>query len=256
MSPEPLDLSQPRGLRTLLGTTLALYARHFALFGGLALGVVVVVDTITFGLGAEWLWTSHDAYSEPDGLWAIESLLPVLVLVPLISATHAQAVAELGRGRAPSIAETLNAGARFFAPVLAVVVAYTLAILFGLVLLVIPGVYVFVAWFVVAPAVVIEDKRGGDALRRSHDLVRGSWWRVFAIALVVSAIGFAGSAAFVAIADVLAETADSMAVYLAGWILGDVVLYSFTALATTLLFFDLRARRSVTVATHEPTSEG
>jgi hypothetical protein len=256
MSARPLDITSPRGLGALLGTTLTLYARHFGLFGGLALAIVVVVDTIVFGIGTSWLFTSHDAYDEPEGLWVIESLLPVLVLVPLISATHAQAVAALGRGRVPSIAETLQEGARFFAPVLGVVLMYTAGTVLGLLLLVIPGVYLFVAWFVAAPAVVIEGKRGGDAIRRSQDLVHGSWWRVFGIALVVTAIGLIGNLAFVALAELLADSANSMAVYLAGWILGDVVLYSFTALATTLLFFDLRARQTVTAATHAPAADG
>ena len=252
MSAQPVDLSQPRDLGALLSTTFSLYARHFWLFAGLALGIVGVVYIIVLGLGAGWLWKSYDDYNAPGGLWAFELLVPVLVLVPLISATHAQAVVELGEGRVPSVWETLRAGSRYFGPVLAVVVTYTLGVLAGLVLLVVPGIYVWVAWFVAAPAVVVESKRGGDAIARSHDLVRGSWWRVFGIAVTVSLIAVVASAPAAWAGSWMGDATDSMAVVLAGAVVSDVVLYSFGALASTLLFFDLRARGTVTVATHGP----
>jgi hypothetical protein len=255
VSAQPLDLSRPRGLGDLLRTTLSLYARHFWLFAGLALGIVGVVYIIVLGLGAGWLWRSADDYDMPGGLVALEFLLPVLVLVPLISATHAQAVVELSEGRVPSVSETLRAGARYFGPVVAVVVMYTLGVLAGLVLLVVPGIYVWVAWFVAAPAVVVENKRGGDAIGRSHDLVQGSWLRVFGIAVTVSLIAFVASAPAAWAGSWIGHSTGSMAIVLAGAVVSDVVLYSFTALASTLLFFDLRTRRTVTAATHAAAAE-
>jgi hypothetical protein len=254
MSAQPLDLSRPRGLGDLLGTTLSLYARHFWLFAGLAVAIVVVVDTIVFGIAAGWLWKSYDP-GESEDLLAIEFLLPVLVLVPLISAAHAQAVVKLGEGQVPTFAETLQASTRHFAPVLAVVAMYTFGSLFALLLLIVPGVYLWIAWFVAAPAAVVEGKRGRGALGRSRDLVRGSWWRAFGIAITITLISASGLLVMEA-AEALADATDSMAVYLAGWIVSDVVLFSFTALASTLLFFDLRARRTMTVAMHPRAAEG
>ena len=254
MTAQRLDLSQPRELGDLLRTTLSLYARHFWLFAGLALGIVAVVNVVVIGLGAGWLWKSYDDYDTPESLYALQLLLPVLVLVPLMSATHAQAVVELGEGRVPSVWATLRAGSRYFGAVLAVVVTYTVGILAGLVLLVVPGIYVWVAWFVAAPGIVVENKRGGDAISRSHDLVRGSWWRVFGIAVTVTLISLVASAPAAWAGTLIGDATDSMAVVLAGTVVSDAVLYSFTALASTLLFFDLRAR-TPTAATHAPATE-
>lgn len=66
---------------------------------------------------------------------------------------------------------------------IAVDVLYTLIVLAGLVLLFVPGV-VFYVWFALAGVVVKIERRGvGDSLRRSRELVRGSFWRVAAVVI-------------------------------------------------------------------------
>jgi hypothetical protein len=58
---------------------------------------------------------------------------------------------------------------------------FALIVLIGLTLLVVPG-FVFFIWLALAgPAVEIEGRRPIDALGRSRELVRGSFWRVLAI---------------------------------------------------------------------------
>jgi hypothetical protein len=61
----------------------------------------------------------------------------------------------------------------------AVDVIFALAVGIGLLLFVVPGVIAF-GWFVLAaPVVEIEGRGIRDALRRSRQLVRGNFWRVF-----------------------------------------------------------------------------
>jgi hypothetical protein len=56
-------------------------------------------------------------------------------------------------------------------------------VLAGLVLLFVPGV-VFYVWFALAGVVVKIEHRGVvDSLRRSRELVRGSFWRVAAVVI-------------------------------------------------------------------------
>jgi hypothetical protein len=50
-------------------------------------------------------------------------------------------------------------------------------------------VYVVVRVSLAAPALVLEGQRPVAALRRSSTLVRGSWWRIFAITLLVYVVG-------------------------------------------------------------------
>src|SRR5437764_6684823 len=41
--------------------------------------------------------------------------------------------------------------------------------------LIVPGVYFTIAWTVAVPVLLLEDRRGASALRRSRQLVRGPW---------------------------------------------------------------------------------
>jgi len=82
-----------------------------------------------------------------------------------------------------------------------------------------------------------------EALSRSRDLVRGQWWRVFGIGIVFAVmIGVVGGLIGLLFRG-LGEGADSQALALVGSMIGDVFTIAFTALAATLVFFDLRTRR-------------
>jgi Uncharacterised protein family (UPF0259) len=75
------------------------------------------------------------------------------------------------------------AGTLPYGRLIAVDVLYTLIVLAGLVLLFVPGV-VFYVWFALAGVVVKIERRGiADSLRRSRELVRGSFWRVAAVVI-------------------------------------------------------------------------
>ena len=65
-----------------------------------------------------------------------------------------------------------------------------LGILFGLLLFVVPGIYLAVRWLL-APVAVIDQNRGPvEALRRSGMLIRGHWWPTFGTLVLVGLIGF------------------------------------------------------------------
>ncbi len=56
----------------------------------------------------------------------------------------------------------------------------------GMMVLVIPGLFLLTIWSVAAPVVVLERPRRLHALGRSRELVRGNGWRVFAVLAVVA----------------------------------------------------------------------
>jgi hypothetical protein len=49
----------------------------------------------------------------------------------------------------------------------------------GSIALVIPGIYLFIGFQFSKYILVVEGKKGWDALDRSRDYVRGRWWPVF-----------------------------------------------------------------------------
>jgi hypothetical protein len=126
-------------------------------------------------------------------------------------------------------------------------------------------VFVFVRLTVAVPAVVLEAIGPVHAMRRSWQLVRGSWWRVFGISLlallVVAVIGFALEIPFEAATFALGlgnhglfnvsssssvATGPSLAALIVGAI-GSIVAATVTrpisAGVTVLLYADLRMRR-------------
>jgi hypothetical protein len=63
-----------------------------------------------------------------------------------------------------------------------------LALILGLLLLVIPGIYLLVRLALVEPVVVCERVSGSSAMRRSFELTKGRFWQVFLLGLVFGAV--------------------------------------------------------------------
>lgn len=116
---------------------------------------------------------------------------------------------------------------------------FALIVIMGILLLVVPGI-VFMVWFGLAGPIVEIEKRGPlAALRRSRDLVRGSFWRVLAI---VAPIGLATNALVDAV-GALGSLAlgDSLAGDWAGSALGGLLATPLYAAALVVLTYELLA---------------
>lgn len=111
-------------------------------------------------------------------------------------------------------------------------------------LLIFPGIYLAIAFSMSPATVMLEDRVGLVALRRSRDIVRGYWWKTFGLMLMAFLIPVFG---FVLLAIVVASVATvvSMALYvLVGLLLLCAVAFPcFAAVVQVLLYYDLRSRR-------------
>jgi hypothetical protein len=161
------------------------------------------------------------------------------VLSPLINATHAQLLLDLGEGRAPDPRRLIQRGLDVFAPALLAVALYWAAVFAGA-LLIFPGIYVYVLWYLTTQAVVIEGRRGFGALQRSGELVSGHWFRVLAVVVVINLVGALPAVGLAAAVDAAARAANAQVITLVGAMIVQVLLLSFLALSAGLLFFDLR----------------
>lgn len=79
-------------------------------------------------------------------------------------------------GRKPTMADSLRAAMRSFWTLFAVGLASGLAMGLGLMLLVVPGVFLILMWFVVGPVVVAERADFSDAFSRSMKLTENHRW--------------------------------------------------------------------------------
>jgi hypothetical protein len=115
----------------------------------------------------------------------------------------------------------------------------------GLAALIVPGVFLLVRWFFVPQAVVVDGARGPAALSRSGDLVEGFWWRTLGLVLLVNiAVAIPGILLLAPFNSIAGETDDAVW-SLVGSMLATSVTTPFVALFSTLLYYDLRARKAI-----------
>lgn len=111
----------------------------------------------------------------------------------------------------------------------------------------VPGVYLYVAWSVAAPVLLLEDHRGWDALKRSRQLVKGRFWPTVAVLLLIAILSGIVSAIFLGVlAGVVGVTGNDVAEALAnaiGQTLSSALTTPLSAAVLTVLYFDLRVRK-------------
>jgi hypothetical protein len=112
----------------------------------------------------------------------------------------------------------------------------------------VPGIYLFVRWYFVPQAVVLEGAHGGSALRASGRLVEGSWWRTLGLIVLVNVVAVLAAVVLGAPFTAAADSADRAIWSLIGQIVASSVAQPFGALYSTLLYFDLRERKRAALA--------
>src|SRR4051794_13477334 len=235
-------LQRDRDLGRLLDDTFSLYRRHAGVALVLAAAVVIPVELLVSGVGLGQLTSGYDSEAS-SGELIVGGLAPVLITTPLVTGMLVRIVLDDAAGEPASAGRAAETGLNLFAPLLAAILLATLGIVLGFFALVIPGIWLAVRWVVVAPTVVVEGHRGADALRRSAALVTGSWWWAFSVMIVLAILVLVVSAVVTIPTDAIGRSADAQIIVLLGSIIGQILTLPFSALATTLLFFTLRARR-------------
>ena len=237
-----IALERPRDITALFGDALTLYGRHFATFFLLAAAIVFPADLIVSGIGLDQLSARYeDTTSAAEAV--IPSLVSFLVVAPLVTATCIHALRDAAHGRAPGPGRALSAGFDAFTPLFLAVLLAAVGIALGLVALVIPGVYLAIRWYFVPQAVFLQGARGAGALRRSSEAVEGLWWRTFGIVLVANLAAALPGLAVLVPFEALARATDRELWALVGTTLTEAITTPFVALISTLLWYDLRARR-------------
>ncbi|HYP48979.1 MAG TPA: hypothetical protein VEQ61_10115 [Thermoleophilaceae bacterium] len=240
---ERLELSRPRDTTALFRDSLRVYRRHFGTFLALAAIVVVPATVIVEGIGLEQLSSSYD--SSPG---AAELIIPVavayLVIAPLMNAVCIHALRSIAHGEQPGTRASAAKGFEAFTPLFLAVLLAAAGIALGLLLLVLPGIYLAVRWFFVPQEVVLEGARGVDALQASSRVVRGSWWRTAGLVVLANLAALLPVMLLTTPLAAVAESTDRAVWALLASTLTQMLTTPFVALFATLLWYDLRARRA------------
>ncbi len=98
----------------------------------------------------------------------------------LLQAALVKAVQDVRDGRADlSFGETVSAASPYLWPVAGASILAGIAITVGLILFIVPGLFLITIWAVIVPVIIIERSGALASFGRSHQLVRGHGWHVF-----------------------------------------------------------------------------
>jgi hypothetical protein len=171
-----------------------------------------------------------------------------LVLTTLAAAACFRAVSGVYLGERPTVAGSLSFAASRVLPVILLSLLYFIALIPAFIALIIPGIWLSVAWSVSFPALLSEGLGPVAALGRSYRLVKDRWWPTFGALLVMYLLVLVISGIVGALLGaILISSVDNEAV--AGVFntiintLSSLITLPLMASVLTVLYFDLRVRK-------------
>jgi len=237
------------------------YGRNFARLIALSLLLYVLPSLLLSVLqvrhSMEMLSRGPLAISEYVTAWplSLASAAVALVSAALLRIAVVRTVLGDLSGRPVGFTECLSSAVRDVLPVMGLIVVFVLGIAFGLFLLVVPGVILFLAWCVALPAQVVEGPGIMRAFSRSADLTRNRRGAIFVVWLVVGVANWIAQTTLTAVIVGLFGSASIGAALLsggqglagfywatlgAGFVQG-TLLGSVDAVVASALYFELRA---------------
>ena len=191
-----------------------------------------------------------------DGLVGNDlALFPVVLVVSTIAATLYQGmvvnlVRDVRDGRRDStMSELVRSALPFLLPLIGAGLLSGLGVGIGFVLLVVPGLFLMTIWAVIAPAIVVEGKRVGEAFGRSRQLVRGYGWPVFGVIVVALLITIIGG---LILSGIAVSVADGPLVRIVFSAVASTVTAPVGALVAAVLYYRLRGFEDVSLMPQEP----
>ena len=252
---------RPLSLGEILDVSIKICLRHWRTLLKAVLIVVVPVQLVSTVLTADYTVSSLDFSTNADktpeetldelnsylGGLAISTLLQVLAVL-LASAACFRAIAQAYLGEQPDWRGSLSYALQRIGPLLWLTFLYALGVGFATLLLIAPGVWLYIAWAFAMPVLLVEGLRGRTALGRSYQLVRGRWWRTFGVLVVgfilAGVVSTIVQGAFL-IGIIIEPDNDVLVLVLSALsgIVGLAIGTPFQAALLTVVYFDLRVRK-------------
>jgi hypothetical protein len=236
----------PRRIGEILRAAFQLYRRHWRTLMAIAAVVVVPLTLLQYGIG-HWFRSHgqqlHGQAEVSASFWAVASAsllaaVVALLLYQVLTGAITRNIATEVTGQDLNLEQSYRFGFARLGPILVVSVLVGLATLLGLIVFIIPGIYIGVRLAVSTQALVVEGRRGTDAMRRSWELVGGHWWHAALTVLVAGLITAVVNAVITAPFGAGAWFIQGIAAAIA-----TTVTLPYGAVVGVLLYLDLRARK-------------
>jgi hypothetical protein len=211
-----------------------LYKAHWRTFVPLALIVYLILGLITlvFGLLLGWLGLIIGSLASIVGTFWLQGAL-VEAVQDVRDGKQDLSIGEMFGRVQPRLPALIVAG-----------ILAGLGIALGLVLLIVPGLFLLTIWSLIVPAIVIEGKSAGESFGRSRELVKGNGWSVFGVIVITIGAVIVGSIIVSIVTFWLPGGVDDFARSL----ISNTVIIPFVACAWTLMYFALAQGSTATPA--------
>lgn len=166
---------------------------------------------------------------------AIGALIAVLISA-VLQAAILRAAAQATIGDPVDVEASYRYGLKRLWSVILVSILVGLVVAVGFILLVIPGIIFLVFLSVSIPVLIVEGRRGTEAMGRSWNLVKGNFWHAFGVIVVAALIVGIISGIIGAIGG------HNWAVRWIFTSIAQILTVPFASLVSVLLYLDLRAR--------------
>jgi hypothetical protein len=174
----------------VLQQTFGVIGRNFPVFALLGLVLAAIPLAIVSYLQASLLrgvdltnptFVFTPGYLTNAGLGGLAALITSAILQgALIYAT----VQDLNGQRA-GLGDSLATGLRNFLPLIIVSILWAIGVVFGFILLIVPGIILLCIWCVAIPSLIADRTGIFGAFSRSAELTRGNRWRIFALGVIL-----------------------------------------------------------------------
>ncbi len=198
-----------------------LYRKHFGIVAAVVVCVWLPLELLSSYMDA-FVFGKDDFRKSFKFAQFLENFFGIIATAGVISI----GCSSLSGGR-PSFGGALSSGAGAWGRMFWTRLLSGIALLVGLLLLVIPGVYLLVRLALVEPVAVCERVSGTTAMRRSYELTKGRFWLLFRLGLVL--LGFLlGVLVAVILPTALIPALDFWLVDAGAQLMGDLLAAYFT----------------------------
>lgn len=220
-------------IRAVLDEAWTLFTRFFLRFFVLALVVFAAVNLL-FALIVEAISSDNGGRA----FWlAILGLATAVVGTTWLQGAFVFAVQDARDGSFDAtLGEVFSRVSPSILPLLVAGLLAGLGIVAGLVLLVIPGLFLMTIWAVIAPVIVLEKRPPLGSFGRSRELVRGHGWTVFGIVVITGLLTGIASSILQAAFSFLPRFLE----ILVGGTIAQAIVAPFSAIALAITYFRLR----------------
>lgn len=228
---------RPRSASEIVDAAFQLFRQHFKTFVVVTAVAYLPMLVINNVLAYRFNFEESIATGELSAVMLISPLLG-LVWFGLVGALLALAASEAYLQRVPNPAAVFRAAVSRAATIIACVLVVTAAIGVGMILLVVPSIYLY-AKYGMAPIVAMLEGTGvRESLTRSAVLSQGRKWHILKTMMLVLVIffGMVFALGFVALA-----LANPLFIAAVGFLV-TILTYPLIALVQTILYYDMRIR--------------